>query len=68
MIYAIHSDRGDLLGEWSTSAEAVAVLDQIIAEDPGAADELAVFAFDEKGERIGEPIIRSASTRALTPE
>jgi hypothetical protein len=68
MMYAIHSDRGDLLGEWSTSAEAVAVLDRIIAEDPGAADELAVFAFDETGERIGEPIIRPAPARALTSE
>lgn len=68
MVYAIHSDRGDLLGEWSTAAEAVAVLDRIIAEDPGAADELAVFAFDETGERIGEAIIRPAPARALTSE
>lgn len=66
MVYAIHSDRGDLLGEWS--AAAVAVLDRIIAEDPGAADELAVFAFDETGERIGEPIIRPAPARPLTSE
>ena len=48
--------------------EAVAVLDRIIAEDPGVADELAVFGFDETGERIGEPIIRSAPARALTSE
>lgn len=60
MYCAIFSDRGDLLGEWATEAEAVAVLDDVIADDPSATEELAVFGFTDEGQRVGEPIPRGA--------
>ena len=51
----------DLVGEFNALAEAERALDEAIAADPSAADELAVIEFDEKGERVGEPITRAAA-------
>jgi hypothetical protein len=51
----------DLVGEFDTRAEAERALDEAIAADPAAADELAVIEFDENGERVGEPITRAAA-------
>jgi hypothetical protein len=51
----------DLLGEFDTREEAEPALDEAVAADPSAADELAVIEFDENGERVGEPITRAAA-------
>jgi hypothetical protein len=51
----------DLIGEFDTRREAERALDEAIAADPSAADELAVFEFDENGDRVGEPITRAAA-------
>jgi hypothetical protein len=51
----------DLIGEFETRAEAERALDEAVAADPSAADELAVIEFDENGERVGEPITRAAA-------
>jgi len=51
----------DLVGEFDTLAEAERALDEAVAADPSAADELAVIEFDENGERVGEPITRAAA-------
>jgi hypothetical protein len=51
----------DLIGEFDTRREAEHALDEAIAADPSAADELAVFEFDENGERVGDPITRAAA-------
>jgi hypothetical protein len=51
----------DLVGEFDTREEAERALDEAIAADPSAADELAVIEFDENGKRVGEPITRAAA-------
>ena len=51
----------DVVGEFDTRDEAERVLDEAVAADPSAADELAVIEFDENGERVGEPITRAAA-------
>lgn len=51
----------DLIGEFGTREEAERALDEAVAADPSAADELAVIEFDENGERVGEPITRAAA-------
>ena len=51
----------DLIGEFDSQEEAERALDEAIAAAPSAADELAVFEFDENGERVGEPITRAAA-------
>ena len=51
----------DLVGEFDTRAEAERALDEAVAANPPAADELAVLEFDENGERVGEPISRAAA-------
>ena len=51
----------DVVGEFDTREEAERALDQAVAADPSAADELAVIEFDENGERVGEPITRAAA-------
>ena len=51
----------DLVGEFDTRAEAERALDEAVAADPSAADELALIEFDENGERVGEPITRAAA-------
>jgi hypothetical protein len=51
----------DLVGEFDAREEAERALDDAVAADPSAADELAVIEFDENGERVGEPITRAAA-------
>lgn len=51
----------DLVGEFDTRKDAERALDEAVAADPAAADELAVIEFDENGERVGEPITRAAA-------
>jgi hypothetical protein len=51
----------DLVGEFDKREEAERALDEAVAADPAAADELAVIEFDENGERVGEPITRAAA-------
>lgn len=51
----------DLVGEFDSREEAERTLDEAVAADPSAADELAVIEFDETGERVGEPITRAAA-------
>ncbi len=51
----------DLVGEFDSRAEAERALDDAVAADPPAADELALIEFDENGERVGEPITRAAA-------
>jgi hypothetical protein len=51
----------DLLGEFDTRAEAERALDEAVAADPSATEELAVVEFDDNGERVGEPITRAAA-------
>ncbi len=51
----------DLIGEFDSRAAAEEALDEAINADPAAADELAVFEFDERGERVGKPITRAAA-------
>ncbi|MGH3114598.1 MAG: hypothetical protein ACRDOP_14145 [Gaiellaceae bacterium] len=50
----------DLVGEFDTREEAERALDEAVAADPSAADELAVIEFGENGDRVGEPITRAA--------
>jgi hypothetical protein len=51
----------DLIGEFDTREEAERALDELVAAEPSAADEFALFEFDENGKRVGEPITRAAA-------
>jgi hypothetical protein len=51
----------DLVGEFDSREAAERALDEAVAADPAAADELAVIEFDENGERVGDPITRAAA-------
>jgi hypothetical protein len=51
----------DLVGEFDMREEAERALDEAVAADSGAAEELAVIEFDENGERVGKPITRAAA-------
>jgi hypothetical protein len=59
-VFALFSG-ADLIGEFNTREQAERALDEAVAADASAAEELAVFAFDETGERVGEPITRAAA-------
>ena len=51
----------DVIGEFETREEAERALDDLIAAEPSAGDEFAVFEFDENGKRVGDPITRAAA-------
>jgi hypothetical protein len=51
----------DLIGEFETREDAERALDELIAAEPSAADEFAVFELDENGKRVGEAITRAAA-------
>lgn len=61
MFFALFTDRGDWLGDHDTLDEAIKALDEMIADDPSAAAEVAIFPFDDQGGRVGEPITRTAA-------
>lgn len=61
MFWALFDDDGNWYGEFRSEAEALAALDKMIDSDPSAADETFVLAFDDEGERVGEPIMRVAA-------
>ena len=58
--FSLFSGAG-LVGEFDTREEAERALDEAVAVDLSAADELAVIEFDENGQRVGEPITRAAA-------
>ena len=51
----------DLIGEFEAREDAERALDELIAAEPSATDEFAVFEFDENGKRVGEAITRAAA-------
>lgn len=51
----------DLIGEFDSRAQAERALDDALVADPSAAAELAIFEFDENGERVGAPIRHAAA-------
>jgi hypothetical protein len=51
----------DLLGEFDSREDAERALDELVAAEPSAADDFAVFEFDENGKPVGEPITRAAA-------
>jgi hypothetical protein len=51
----------DLIGEFETRRDAERALDELVLAEPSAAEEFAVFEFDENGKRVGEPITRAAA-------
>lgn len=51
----------DLIGEFDSLEDAERALDEAVAANPSAAEELAVFEFDEDGQRVGDPITRAAA-------
>ena len=59
-VFALFSG-ADVISEFDTREQAERALDEAVAAEPSAADELAVFEFDENGERVGEPIRRAAA-------
>lgn len=50
----------DLVGEFETRAEAERALDDLVAAEPSAAEEFAVFECDDNGKLVGEAITRAA--------
>lgn len=50
MYYVLLDSTGNMLASYREEGEARAALDQIVEEDPGAADEVALMTYDDEGE------------------
>jgi hypothetical protein len=61
MTYFSLFDGADLIGGFETREDAERALDELALAEPSAAEEFAVFEFDENGTRVGEPITRAAA-------
>ena len=60
MHYALFDSTGNLIESFTDEDEARLALDAIALENPDAADEIAVLAYDDRGRPVGRAI--SANT------
>jgi hypothetical protein len=51
----------ELIGEFKSRADGERARDELVAAEPSAADELALFELHESGDRVGEPITRASA-------
>jgi hypothetical protein len=63
-MFFLVDDHGSPLGEFKTREEATHALEQLIAEDPAAAEECAVIELDARGRRVGEPVTHATPVSA----
>lgn len=61
MYVLMELDHADVLGEFAHLDDAEEALDRVLQAEPGAAGDLGVVAFDDAGERVGDPITRVAA-------
>ncbi len=57
MNYMIFDETGNAIDTFDDADSAHACLKRIVEDDPSAARELALFAFDDDGLAVGEPVI-----------
>lgn len=62
MCYVILDSSGNLIESFDQEPEARAVPDQIVREEPEAAEHVALLAYDDHGEPVGDAITISAPT------
>jgi hypothetical protein len=56
MDFMIFDSAGNAVESFETQRDAVVTLVDMAAQDPAVAQHLAVLAFDDEGEAVGEPI------------
>lgn len=56
MDYSLFSSTGNLIDSFTNESEARAALQRIVAAEPEAADDVALFISDDKGAVIEGPI------------
>jgi hypothetical protein len=57
--YAIFDSTASLVDSFDQEDEARHALEQIILQDPDAADEYALMTFDDDGQPVGEALVGS---------
>lgn len=62
MHYVLYSSTGNMVGSYEEHAEANAALERIVAAEPEAADEVALFSFGDDGMPVDGPIFAGATT------
>ena len=60
MYYVILDSSGNLVESFDDERQARATLQQIVGEEPEAAEHLALLTYDEHGEPVGDAITFSA--------
>jgi hypothetical protein len=55
MYYVLLDSTGNLLASYRDEDEARAMLEQLIADDPDAADDIALMTYDDQGELAADP-------------
>lgn len=53
----------DLLGEYATLQQGRRALEDLVRDEPAAADEIGLLAHDDNGQPVGEPITISLARR-----
>jgi hypothetical protein len=64
MHYAIFSNAGNLVASFDDEAEAYEALSRIADEEPGSADEIALFQIDDTGHPVGDAIPAARAAEA----
>ncbi len=64
MRYAlVDLSHADLLGEYATLEEGQRAFEELVRDEPAAADEIGLLAHDDTGQPVGDPITVSLTRR-----
>lgn len=60
MYYALIDSTGNLIDTYDSEGAAKAALAEFVRDEPEIADHVAVLAYDDQGEPVGEPLSGSS--------
>jgi hypothetical protein len=62
MHYVLLSSTGNLIGSYDGESAASAALRRIVAAEPEAAEDVALFTYGDDGMPVGDPVFATAPT------
>ncbi len=66
MYYVLLDSTGNMVASYRDEGQARLALEQLVSDDPGAADDVALMTYEEDGELAAEPIFAAVTYASAT--
>lgn len=66
MYFVLLESTGNLIASFRDEGEARAALDELLADDPAAIDDVALLTYDDEGATVADPIFGVVTAPAAT--